>query len=135
MLTKEELEEINGLCPYDFGNHEEGIFKEPYGVPDNVKELVLYVRYKKDGYVGGNCYNGVSEYYSLNEPKDKFKVLDIYLEKYYPEIRYFGVKKLDALMYKSTDTDWGYYGNSDNYVIEYIKLEELEELIIELKIK
>lgn len=46
-LTQEQIEAINKECPYN-----QGVFREPYGIPVKIKEPVIYCRYEIGGYSG-----------------------------------------------------------------------------------
>ena len=123
-MNETERKEINNKCPYD-----QGIFTEPYGIPDTEKRLVLYTRYITGGADGGNCWGDGAQYFYSDPPKDKWKVLDLYLKKFHPDISYLQYKDIDDLIHSNENTEWEYYGNYTEYTIEYIVVEELEELL------
>lgn len=127
-MEKSLIEEINEECPYD-----QGIFFQPYGIPDGIEELVIYSRYESGGNTGGNCWGGTAYPYTSDIPKDHMKVLDIILEKVCPKISYLQYKKIQELVHDSEKSDWEYYGNSTDWRIEYILLSELETLLENIK--
>lgn len=126
-FTKEFIEEVNKECPYD-----QGIFTEPYGLPVKIKEPVIYCRYTAGNFSSGNsCWgsSGCSSYTAEDIPKDRMKVLDIILEKFYPDISFLKFRQIEQLIKTTTDSDGDYYGNSTEYRIEYILVSEFLELI------
>jgi hypothetical protein len=127
-MTADEIKIFNEKCPYG-----QGIFSEPYGIPTRVKVPVIYSRYETGGMSGGNCWGDEPRYYSEEPPKDRMKVLDLFLEEYFPNITYLQYKKIDALVQDNSGSDNEYYGNSTDWKVEYIILSELEELLAEMK--
>ena len=124
-MNAELIKEINEKCPYN-----QGIFKEPYGIPVHIKEPVIYCRYETGGYSGGSCWGDRNpEYYSEDVPKDRFKVLDLVLEVLFPDIKYLQYKQIEELIHDNEETEYEYYGNSTDWKCEYIILSELESLI------
>lgn len=123
-MTTEEIKEINSKCPCD-----QGIFVEPSMIPVHIKEPVIYCRYKTGGYHGGSCWGDKPEGYTEEPPANRFKVLDLVLEKLKPNITYLQYKKIDNLIHNNSETQYEYYGNSTDYKVEYIILSELEELL------
>ncbi len=76
-LTQAQIEEINKECPYG-----QGIFREPFGIPNKIKELVIYTKWSSGG-KPGSCWDDadtVNEEYTLDRPGDAFKVLDLTLK-------------------------------------------------------
>ncbi len=127
MLTEEKIKEINSKCPSD-----QGIFREPYGIPVKIKELVIYTRYETGGYSGGSCYNDDDSYarpYTIDEPKNKWEVLDIVLKELYPTVSYLQYKEITKLIQDNEETEDEYYGNSTDWKVEYIILSDLFNLI------
>ena len=128
-LTKEKIDEINSKCPYDFGRHEEGIFTQPYGIPVHIKEPVIYSRCEVGGYRGGSCYDTVAKPYTVDEPEDYMKVLDLVMSELSPNISYSKYKGISNLIRTNSETDREYYGNSTDYEIRYIILSELYDYL------
>ena len=124
-MNAELIKEINEKCPYN-----QGIFKQPYGIPVHIKEPVVYCRYETGGYSGGSCWDDSDpQPYSEDVPKDRFKVLDLVLEVLFPEIKYLQYKQIEELIHDNEETEYEYYGNSTDWKCEYIILSELESLI------
>jgi len=122
-ITKSQIEEINRECPY-----EQGIFREPWGIPVHIKEPVVYMRWETGGMTGGSCWSEDEPHpYTRHEPKPKFKVLDIILKKFKPNISYLEFREIEELIHTNHETQYEYYGNSEDYEIEYIILSELLE--------
>jgi hypothetical protein len=126
-MTKENIKEINSNCPIN-----QGIFVEPSMIPIHIKEPVIYCRYETGGYRGGNCYDSKSKPYTEEPPKDRFKVLEMVLEKLKPNITFLQYKKIERLIYNNEETEYEYYGNSTDWKVEYIILSDLEKLLSEL---
>ena len=124
-LTDAQIEGINKECPYD-----QGIFREPYGIPTHIKELVIYSRYETGGVSGGSCWDSSDpQPYSRQPPKDRMRVLELVLKVLKPQISFLEYKMIDGLIEDNYNTQYEYYGNSTDYCIEYIKLSELYEAL------
>ena len=128
-MNKELIEKINKQCPY-----QQGIFFQPFGVPDSIQEHVIYSSYNSGGMSGGSCWGDTPIAYTETIPKDRMKVLDIVLTEFAPNISYLQYKRVEALMHSNQTSQWEYYGNSTDSVIEYILLSELEELLKEINV-
>lgn len=127
-LTQEQIQKINKECPYD-----QGIFNEPFGIPNNVKGLVIYGRYESGGVSGGSCWDSSNpQPYYRESPPDRMKVLDLVLREINPNISVLDYRLISGLIQSSTDTDWEYYGNHTDYVVEYVLLEELYQTLEKL---
>lgn len=121
-LTQEQIEAINKECPYG-----QGIFREPFGIPNNIKELVVYTKWTSGGR-GGSCWddeNTVNEHYDCDRPKDAFKVLDLTLKALKPDVTFLQFREIETLIDSNTKTDYGYYGDYTEDTIEWIKLSDL----------
>lgn len=125
-LTQSQIESINSNCPED-----QGIFKQPFGIPVHIKEHVIYCRYECGGKSGGNYHGDASVPYSKSKPKDYMKVLDLVLKELRPQISFLEYRQIEPLIHDNTETKFEYYGNSTEWKIEYIKLSELYKLISE----
>ncbi len=127
-LTNEIIAKINNECPYD-----QGVFREPYGIPVHIKEYVIYGRYVSGGYSGGSCWDDSDPRpYSEEPPKDRMKVLDIVLKELRPNVTLLEYRMLSGLIHNNSETEHEYYGNSTDWTIEYIILSELYEAIKKL---
>lgn len=128
-LTQSQIEQINEECPYG-----QGIFMEPFGIPNNIKELVVYTKWKSGGR-GGSCFddeNTVNEHYDCDRPSDAFKVLDITLKVLRPNITFLEYREIEALKQSNAKTDYGYYGDYTEDTIEWIKLSDLYKALTKL---
>ena len=125
-LTKEQIEEINSKVPYG-----QGIFKEPYGIPNHIKELVIYTKWTSGGRPG-SCWDDedtINEDYTQDRPNDAFKVLDLVLQILKPNITFLQYKEIQNLVDSNTETDYGYYGDYTEDTIEWIVLSDLYKLL------
>lgn len=127
LLTEEQIQQINKECTYN-----QGIFKEPYGIPVHIKEHVLYNRYETGGVSGGSCWDSSNPQRYTNNDKQEFEVIDKVLKILRPNITYLEFKMLSGLIHTNEETEWEYYGNSTDYKIEYIILSELEKALLML---
>lgn len=128
-MTPKEIKEFNSNLK-NFWN--QGIFTEPIGVPDDLKEPVMYLRYETGGISGGTCWEDSNpQLYTVLDRKENWEALDKYLELKCPEIGYFQYKNIINKVISTEDTSYEYYGNCTDYAINYIKLSELDELIEE----
>lgn len=122
-LTEEQIKQINYDCPDD-----QGIFREANGVPHHIKEPVIYLRWNTGGSSGGSCWGGRPSHYS-GDPEPAWESLDRALEILSPGITYLQYKQIERLVHTNEETDYGYYGNCDEYTVKYIILSELIELL------
>ncbi len=129
MLTEKQINKINKKSPYEYGENEQGIFTEPYGIPDTIKEPVVYMRWSSGGVSGGSCWDSSNPQRYTNDNSPEFKALDLTLEIIDPNITYLTYKKIEKLICSSEETDWEYYGNCTDYEIKYIILSRLIKLI------
>lgn len=124
-LTQEQIEAINKECPYN-----QGVFREPYGIPVKIKEPVIYCRYETGGYSGGSCWDDSDpQPYSEEPPKDRMKVLELVLKVLKPQISFLEYRMIEGLIQDNSETEYEYYGNSTDWKIEYIKLSDLYEAL------
>jgi len=121
-LTKSDIEEINNECP-----SEQGVFVEPNGIPNSIKEPVVYMRWETGGVRGGGYHSDSNPRpYKNDEPKPKFKALDLVLKKLKPTITYLEFREIEGLIQSSETDDYGdYYGNKTDYAVEFIILSDL----------
>lgn len=126
-LTQEQIEAINNKCPYN-----QGIFKEPYGIPNDVKELVIYSRYEIGGKRGGSCWGTIAEPYEKDPPKDRMKVLELVMSYLKPELTFLQFRVIEDLIQSNEENEWEYYGNRTEWVIEYLTLSDLYKALEEM---
>lgn len=125
-LSPEDISRINTLAPMDWQRNEQGIFTQPFGIPNDIKEPVIYCRYETGGVSGGSCWDSSNpEPYTVDPPKDKMKILELVLKELKPDITYLQFLGIQRLIKNNTERDWEYYGNCTNYEIEYIVLSDL----------
>lgn len=128
-MTQEEIEEINEKCPSN-----QGIFVQPSMIPVHIKEPVIYCRYETGGYSGGSCWDySDPRPYTEEPPRDRFKVLELVLEKLKPDITFLQYKKIEEMIHSNEETEYEYYGNSTDWKVEYIILSELEVFLDNIK--
>lgn len=124
-MDKETIEKINAKCPYG-----QGIFLQPYGIPDDIKELVIYSSYESGGVSGGSCWDSSNpQPYTEERPKDHMEVLDIVLKTVAPDISYLQYREIEKLIHDNRKSEWEYYGNRTDHEIQYILLSDLEKLL------
>lgn len=125
-LTKEQIEKINSLSPMEWQENEQGIFTEPYGIPNNIKEPVIYMRWETGGISGGSYHEYSNpQPYTSDKGKPKFECLDLVLKELMPNISFLQFREIEKLIQSSQETEWEYYGNCTDFEIEFIVLSEL----------
>lgn len=93
-LSDERIKHINNAAPMEFGENEQGAFKQPNGIPVDEKRHVIYMRWLSSGMSGGN-YRGESPDYFENDEPD-FEVLELVLLELDPDMSFSQAgKKLD----------------------------------------
>lgn len=124
-LTQKQIDELNKLSP----DYESGIYKEPYGIDTFEKRYVLYHRQNTGGYSGGSCWDDSNPRPYEVDYNDEFPILDIFLEKYAPNVTYLEYKKIQKLIQDNNETEYEYYGNRTDYRVRWIVLEDLINLL------
>jgi hypothetical protein len=127
-MTPEKIAELNKKCT----SSEQGIYVQPYGIPVNIKEHVIYKRWYKGGYKGGNCWDDTEPYWVEGEDEPNFEILDIVLKELKPNITYIQYKEIENLIHENTTYGDEYYGNSSEDGIKYIILSQLEKYLNKL---
>ena len=129
-LTQEQITEINKDCPYG-----QGVFREPFGIPTDIKGLVIYTKWYSGGRPG-SCWDDedtVNDDYTCSEPNDSFIVLDKVLNILKPDVSYLEFKEIERLKNSNTKMEYGYYGDYTEDTIEWIVLEDLIKLLTKNK--
>jgi hypothetical protein len=125
-MEQEIIEKINNTCPED-----QGIFVQPSGIPTTIKGPVVYMRYPTGGMTGGGYHENDYKHPFTIDERPSFKVLDLVLQELKPGITYLQYKQVEELVYNEngeTDNE-DYYGNYTDYEINYVILEDLEQLL------
>lgn len=123
-LTSKDIIEINGKV---LDSWNEGVFTEPSYIPIAVKEPVVYMRWVSSGASGGDCWGDEAEYFTGDKPK--FNVLELTLEKIKPGLTYLEFKKVEGAIESNFESNYEYYGNYDDYSIEWITLSKIYEIL------
>ena len=127
-MDKELIDKINARedVPY-----EQGIYYQPFGVPDDIKEYVIYSKYTHGGAKGGSCWGDNAEEYTSEKPENHMAILDIVLEEIAPKITFLMYRKIQRLIQSNKEHTWEYYGNYTDDTIEYLKVSDLENFLKE----
>lgn len=127
-MKQEIITQINDDCPSD-----QGVFLQPNGIDTKIKGLVIYSRYVSGGVSGGSCWGTKHYRFSRTQPSNHMQVLDNVLGVLAPKLTYLHYRKINDITHRVDTSDGGdYYGNVDEYVIDYVILAELETLLEEL---
>jgi hypothetical protein len=133
-FDKELIKKINDKCAKEC-ECGQGIFFQPFGIPDGIQEYVIYSSYVSGGICGGSCWESSNPRPFTEEmPKDHMAVLDILLTEIAPNINFLQYKKIQRLINSNKTSQWEYYGNSTDHVIEYILVSELVKLLNEIEL-
>ena len=127
-MNKAEIDKINKQCP-----NKQGVFTQPNYIPIDIKEPVIYKATLVGGYSGGNCWGDSAMPFTAEDKDEDWVALDLVLEHLKPSITYLQYKKITKLIHSNTETHREYYGNSDDYLVEYIVLSELEKFLEDLE--
>ena len=136
-LTKIQIEKINKEAYQEWGESEQGIFNQPSGIPVDVKDNVIYMRWLKSGMRGGNYITpGEAEYFENIEPE--FEVLELVLLELKPDLSFLQFRKLkrdiEKLIHRNDDEgEREYYGNCKDFEIIYIKVSDLIKYLLTIK--
>lgn len=131
-MTKQQIQDINeAVSSFNvYGEHDQGIFSEPNGIPSRIKEPVIYLRWHTGGVTGGSCWeNSRNKTYETSLKEPKFKCLDLVLEELKPKISFLQYREIEDLIHHDDWSEREYYGNCTDWSIKYIILSELEYLL------
>lgn len=105
---------------------------------DNSEPFCLFRREVTGGYSGGSCWEDTrpepwgESSFTIQGYKDAFiQDLDKVLIEKYPNVGILQYKKILNLIKEYEYTEYEYYGNSNDFVIYYIELKELYDVIKE----
>jgi hypothetical protein len=99
---------------------------------DDSQKIYVYSIIETGGVTGGNYNsNKLSSYTTTDELINQFKIFDLILENYKPDMSFI---KYNNFKYKLTVEEHSeneYYGNSTNYLMTYISLEDMVKFLNE----
>jgi hypothetical protein len=91
---------------------------------------VLYINYETGGYSGGNCWDDTKpQPYTVADRDDDFTSLVDCLEEVAPQVTFIQFRKIESLVEKTEHGYTEYYGNSTDYMVEYIHLDVLWDVL------
>jgi len=125
-MTKDKIKEINNKCPQN-----QGIFFEPNGIPYKVKDKVIYMRWEVGGCSGAGYHEYDYPHYYTNE-RPNFTVLDLVIDELHPDpLTQKEIQLIENLIVECENNreNEDYYGNHENWLVEYIPLTVLETLL------
>lgn len=111
---------------------------ESLGISVNFQDFeedCIGIKWMSGGVGGGSCWDegdGNNHYSIEGDSKPEFEDLDLILEKVMSNITFLQYKKLCKFLIK--EKSWSedeYYGNSTNYIINYIFIDELYDYLME----
>jgi hypothetical protein len=129
-LTEDDIKEINNSEGFD--SWYQGIFKEPNGVPDTMKDTCIYMRWNTGGVSGGSCWDSSNPQPYEGEDEPDFIVLEKALQKIVPTLSFLHFKEIERAIVSTEDSEYNYYGNHDDYEIKYLPLPVLYTLLEKL---
>lgn len=136
ILSQSQIQDINKKCQ-EQGLWDQGLFVQGNGIPLHIKELCIYSRYQSGGRPG-TCWDTedtVNEEWTCDAPHDHFKVIDITLEVLCPGISSNTRLLINGLIDKNVNTEYGYYGDYDEWTVEFIPISDLYVFLRDHKIE
>ncbi len=94
---------------------------------------VVFKEWITGGITGGNCWDNQT-HLRESDQEPEFSSLDKILENLYPNITFLQYKKLMKLVKTTEYISSGYYGNYEEYRVEYIILQDLYDSLVEMKV-
>jgi len=128
-LTQEQIELINSKCQYN-----QGIFREPFGIPSHIKEQCLYTKWESGG-KPGSCWDDadtVNEIYYNERPHDAYQVLEFTLKELDIEITDIVLDRIKGAFDSNVESDYGYYGDYTDDTIEWLPLSDFYRILEEI---
>ena len=108
------------------------IQKDVKRISGSKNRYVLYNSWCTGGMSGGNCWDDtIPTYRSSGEAKPRFKLLRDVIKAIDPNISFLKYEEILDAVQNDSYSEYEYYGNSSEYQIEYIFLDDLERIINE----
>jgi hypothetical protein len=125
-LTQEQITTINSKCPED-----QGVFTEPWAIPSDIKEPVIYMRFSTGGWTGGSYReDSFLHPYSSGNPVPSMVVIGYVLEELGVPLTVPLFNEIVSNMVVLSDDDGAdYYGNRTEWLIHYIKMSDVYSVI------
>lgn len=135
----EQLEELGYTIPeppaekrYSWNRYSE--YARINYTPDKPYEPALSLIWSTGGVGGGNCWGGEPRPYSNDEAEPEWKSLVEILDHFCPNISYLKYRFLMTLVTSDSYCESEYYGNSRNYAVKLLKLQDLYNFLVENKL-
>ncbi len=124
-MYEELIKTVNDKCR-EFNWENQGIFREPYGIPVHIKEPVIYMRYETGGIVGGSCWDDSDpQSYHNPEPTPHFHALVAVLTELKPNLTFLQFRAIEGMIQTNGKTEYEYYGNCTDWMVMYIPLSKI----------
>lgn len=91
--------------------------------------LVSY-SWRSGGLTGGSCYGDVANRGVESEPEDDFSLLDDFLEKHIPDLKFKDYRKITKLIKYGEYERGEYYGNYTRFSYKYILIDDLVKVLV-----
>lgn len=100
---------------------------QPY--PISEPKFALFLKWSVGGVRGRSCWGGTPEAYVSTDPEPAWTHLEDILEQFCPKITYLQFRRLERLVTIADDGYMDYYGNSTDYCVKILLLEDLWNFI------
>lgn len=102
-----------------------------HSFPQYVGKEVIYIEWTTGGVSGGSCWDSSNpQPYTSSETEPHFEELDDLLQELRPNLTFLEFRRLESkCIHSYTYSVTEYYGNSTNYAIKFVVLDELKEFI------
>lgn len=129
-MTQEQITKINKALT-DKGLYDQGVFTEPTGIPNHIKEPVVYYKWSPGGYSGGSCWesSNCQPYTTSVSDREKNEVLNMVIKELNPNISYMKYREIESKIHHNDWSDSEYYGNCTDWEIEYILVSDIEAIL------
>lgn len=132
-LTEEDIANLSAGAPYEQSIDKMSRYSYKDSSFKNNDRLALILKYETGGVSGGSCWDSSNPtYYSNDEPKPKFKLLNEALKILKPDLTFLQFHDVEELMHTFDYTVHEYYGNRTDYEITYVYIDELENTLANL---
>lgn len=92
-----------------------------------VEDALVSPLWRVGGMGGGNCWGDTPDEPVSCDPKPRW--LEAVMEELCPDITYLKFRRLEDACHRHMITEYGYYGNYDEYLFEILRLSDLLEIL------